>query len=72
MKAEESKTKGTHAARSFGMVACWKGKERMETEKQSLKTCQHAMLPSPSAGLTQRFSKLLGVSPKAPLLRACP
>lgn len=72
MKAEESKTKGTRAARSFGMVACWKGKESKGTEEQSLKPCQHAMLPSPSAGLSQRFSKLLGVSPNAPLLRACP
>lgn len=53
MKAEEPKTKGTHAARSFGMVACWKGEERKGTEKQSLKTCRHAMLLSPSAGLTR-------------------
>lgn len=47
MKAEESKTKGTHAARSFGMVACWKGKERMGSEKQSLKTGQQCDAPEP-------------------------
>lgn len=47
MKAEESKTKGTHVTRSFGMVACWKGKERMGSEKQSLKTGQQCDAPEP-------------------------